>query len=334
MTDDAAPPGADGAAGDDDGLLQIADLYHYTAVDGLHGILEDKQLWATHARYLNDTQEFTYGLDIILDELTRILDEVRRVNANAGPSRPSSGPGEVSYDDLKTWFLEGVLSVLDPNFEDDEPDIAAKMRNGAERTATLALLEDMVTPFVACMSTERDQLSQWRGYARGGYCVRFDSGTLQSSMRQVDSAGVAVPGARRPYLMNVLYVAEDFRDKIRGAIMTILREYRDVKDSATEARDEFLGEMFLQGSRLKNRKFFEEAEYRIIVRGRETFRTPSRLGLTPRTAISFDPSAINEVIVGPSEFAAVRAASIRRYFDTTGEHKPEVSISEIPYRDL
>jgi hypothetical protein len=32
-------------------------LYHYTDQKGLLGILESKQLWATHYRYLNDTSE-------------------------------------------------------------------------------------------------------------------------------------------------------------------------------------------------------------------------------------------------------------------------------------
>ena len=40
-------------------------LYHYTNPQGLLGILESNCLWATSARYLNDSSEFSYGLGLI-----------------------------------------------------------------------------------------------------------------------------------------------------------------------------------------------------------------------------------------------------------------------------
>lgn len=36
-------------------------LYHYTNVNGLTGILSSESIWATNARYLNDTSELNYG---------------------------------------------------------------------------------------------------------------------------------------------------------------------------------------------------------------------------------------------------------------------------------
>jgi len=40
-------------------------LHHYTDREGLRGIVGNKQLWATHIRYLNDEREVEHGLDII-----------------------------------------------------------------------------------------------------------------------------------------------------------------------------------------------------------------------------------------------------------------------------
>src|ERR1041384_1576734 len=45
-------------------------LYHYTTQAGLLGIFETNCLWATSARYLNDSSEYLYGLGLISERLT------------------------------------------------------------------------------------------------------------------------------------------------------------------------------------------------------------------------------------------------------------------------
>jgi hypothetical protein len=42
-------------------------LYHYTTLDGLLGILDKKELWATGISYLNDTSEFEAGKNALFD---------------------------------------------------------------------------------------------------------------------------------------------------------------------------------------------------------------------------------------------------------------------------
>ena len=158
----------------------------------------------------------------------------------------------------------------------------------------VALAWDLITPFIACLSTERDQLSQWRGYARGGYSIRFNSRALQSSMRQVDKDGNVVKLEMEPFLMKVLYVADDFRDEIRDVVRSTIEARYAQKLGSDGGQAGTIGAIFVHGSRLKNRKFYEESEYRIIIDCRETFRTPSVLGFTPRTALSFDSSAIRQ----------------------------------------
>src|SRR5262245_39979140 len=39
------------------------ELYHYTGIRGLKGIINSQTLWATHYRYLNDTEEVTLFRD-------------------------------------------------------------------------------------------------------------------------------------------------------------------------------------------------------------------------------------------------------------------------------
>ncbi|WP_445163216.1 DUF2971 domain-containing protein [Mycobacterium sp. Dal123C01] len=309
-------------------ILETPDLYHYTSIDGLFGILEKKQLWATHASYLNDTGEFTYGLGIVLQELESYRKELNE--AQAARDEPLL--------DWRAGFIDNLLFAFDPSHETTfwTPGTSA-----AEKEAIVTRNLDLTTPFVSCLSTERDQLSQWRGYARGGYSIRFDSQALQSSVEQVDPNGKAVKSVSGPYLSEVLYDADESRKEIRR----LARAAVDAQYTKSLTTNMALPDLVLEptiailtlGSRVKNHKFHEESEYRIIiVPCIETFRQPSVLGITPRTALSFDTSAIKEIMVGPSAFGAARRASIRRYLTLNSDAYPnvEVSPSEITYREL
>jgi hypothetical protein len=44
-------------------------VYHYTSQKGLIGILTTKKIWATSIRYLNDSMEFLYTLNIMKDQI-------------------------------------------------------------------------------------------------------------------------------------------------------------------------------------------------------------------------------------------------------------------------
>ncbi len=45
-------------------------LYHYTSQEGLLGILDNRELWATKAHYLNDSKEFSYAIDLLNEVLS------------------------------------------------------------------------------------------------------------------------------------------------------------------------------------------------------------------------------------------------------------------------
>jgi hypothetical protein len=45
-------------------------LSHYTDASGLSGIVRSGSLWATHIYYLNDSQEFRYGSQVIHEYFT------------------------------------------------------------------------------------------------------------------------------------------------------------------------------------------------------------------------------------------------------------------------
>lgn len=52
-------------------------LYHYTTQDGLLGIINNREIWATHTQYLNDVREFTHAISIVQVELASMRSELR-----------------------------------------------------------------------------------------------------------------------------------------------------------------------------------------------------------------------------------------------------------------
>jgi Protein of unknown function (DUF2971) len=69
-------------------------LYHYTDAGGLIGIIDSKTLWATDARYLNDTLEVEYARRLVRD----VLEDKR-----------DSQPSEVVRE-----FLESAIETFNP----------------------------------------------------------------------------------------------------------------------------------------------------------------------------------------------------------------------------
>jgi Protein of unknown function (DUF2971) len=54
-------------------LHLISPLYHYTDQKGFLGIVRTKTIWMTHTQYLNDRREFLHALDLVREEIKRLL---------------------------------------------------------------------------------------------------------------------------------------------------------------------------------------------------------------------------------------------------------------------
>ncbi len=63
-------------------------LYHYTTQSGLLGIIKSKEIWATHFRHLNDTQEFELARRLfdsrLQDSKHQLADKLRNALKNVG----------------------------------------------------------------------------------------------------------------------------------------------------------------------------------------------------------------------------------------------------------
>lgn len=112
-------------------------LWHYTDAAGLVGILTSERLWATQARFLNDSKEIAYGAEVATKALARH-----------------------NISGLKRETAQFVRGLGDPN--------KRILQDYFDKTLDI---------FVTCFCTKRDLLSQWRAYAGhdsvGGYAIGF-----------------------------------------------------------------------------------------------------------------------------------------------------------------
>ena len=111
-------------------------LHHYTTADGLKGIIENNQLWATSAYFLNDSAEITYGYGV----LKEVLDDWLAKNP-----RPEGSVTLGLARGLYRFFGEDLLN------------------------------RNMIRPiYLACFCEDDNLLSQWRTYGQsGGYSLGF-----------------------------------------------------------------------------------------------------------------------------------------------------------------
>ncbi len=126
-------------------------LYHYTTQTGLLGIIKSREIWATHTQYLNDRREFLHALDLVHEEITRLLDEAIT--------------GE--------WL-----------YRTDEPG-RARQQILLRMQQAVSMSPESINVCVCSFSEERDSLSQWRSYGgSSGFAIGFSGELLKAATEE------------------------------------------------------------------------------------------------------------------------------------------------------
>jgi len=125
-------------------------LYHYTAQEGLYGILTSSCIWATDYRFLNDTSERQHAVTLFAEAFSR--------QAAYGPATGLGADIKKHLSDRKQSSIEAALRSLDAYYVCFTKE---------ELNPQLPLTSDV--QFLG------DRLSQWRGYAqnRQGFSLGF-----------------------------------------------------------------------------------------------------------------------------------------------------------------
>ena len=121
-------------------------LYQYSDIGALCGLVKNRELWATHFRYLNDRKEFDLGLKYAIDF------------------------AKSQYERQNSFFVKKFLKTFcDIEEVCEEKHVLPFHRLGI---------------FARSFSSKCDLLSQWRGYGRGykSVCMGFSKDELEKSL--------------------------------------------------------------------------------------------------------------------------------------------------------
>ncbi len=320
---------------------EYSELMHYTTASGLDGIVSNGSLWATHAAFLNDSEEIKHFFDVRLPSLV-----IREVQERADDL--ARDPEKV-----KTIEADGGLDFL---VQQDTDSFVANLRK-----ETLKLNQPHI--FSMCAASQlrtlhNGLLSQWRGYGDdGGYAIIFDASEFEKLLRQ--------EGA------NFLYQYLNFADVFYNGVEAIsqpswpeVKEYESilkkgvahlVSGGRADEVDGFYNAVTGLSCIYKHWGFAEEKEIRVIAipmdtslaaeanaagdnRSQKPLKTLIRRGMPVHYIELFATEQkqnitklpIKRVIVGPHKDAEVRAIAVKRLLEMHG-YDADVVCSEIPY---
>jgi hypothetical protein len=163
--------------------------------------------------------------------------------------------------------------------------------------------------FVTSFCEERDLLSQWRGYAAGGFAVGFATDGLAA----LDGAPVA---AR---LVQVDYGAESGRRRLRG----LFEEIAAGGPYSREERERLARKVLLpEMACVKEPSFSEEKEWRLLVVEERAERILFRArptAVVPYVEVALpEPSPVCEVVIGPSVDQHMRRRGVEQLLARRG----------------
>jgi hypothetical protein len=320
------------------------ELFHYTGVVGLEGILRSQCLWASNPYFLNDDEEivlFHARLKHALEPLMRdILAEVKGdPHATERVCRRAGSDVQTATHNLCNGLFYRILGnryqspVIDPYV------VSFSVPSGSSGVA------------------EHGLLSQWRGYGHeGGYAIVFDRRELQSLV----SAEARHLGLEL-FLGEVVY--SDRLDDFTRGFDTSLQEIRQaVRTFLTTDEVHLLPDLqhliAISACRFKHWGFHEEKEVRLIVtllsqdeQNRQRLYGPVREAMprhqffrngTPVPTVHVFERGVGErrialpikrIVVGPHREKVKRRDALRIMLGGMGLDRVQVSISDIPFVD-
>ncbi|MFC0452189.1 DUF2971 domain-containing protein [Rhodococcus jostii] len=282
-------------------------LHHYTDSQGLLGILQNRNFWATDTRYLNDTQELRHGCETMVAALRKAADQ----QAPAG--------------------------------EDAEAKEAAVARTTALRFTATALARGQLfdtSPhggaYVTCFCEGGDQLGQWRGYGAngGGFAIGFRTDALAELAHELKPQGDDKATAPLPKPQRVLYHPKDLERRCATVVEKILSFGANAAPFSAGGFDAIY--ICLPAlAFMKHDAFQHENEWRVLLINRTNpnlkFRSGA-LGVIPYVEIGFPAHAVAEVVVGPGPHPELRKQAVEQLLDSEGYEKVPVRLSTVPYR--
>ena len=235
------------------------ELFHYTSISALKGILKSNSLWATQATHLNDSSEITILWPILEEQciayLKRSADEYLRLY-----------PKELE----KYNALGGTKKLA----ERDGRMIVGTMRELMLGSGSKA---GMGMTFIVSFTTHEEEyhrqngmLSQWRGYGNeGNVAIIFDAKELKRllnlEVKRFEYTSCLV--ADVIYCHEEVDIVEKFPtlfNELRQFSQKLIGGWNDCDEVLEKNLSNLSASLLPAFGRLKHQAFYEEKEYRIV----------------------------------------------------------------------
>lgn len=273
-------------------------LYHYTNAHGLFGMIESKKIWASSYRYMNDSQEFEYGFDLI-DEIYPKPDTY--------PFRSNiSDQSFAEHLRRKKWDYESDCLFVASFSEDANLLSQWRAYAGPHSGYTIGFrkneLENGGARLVVCEYNKERQKTVLKDLIDGDLPVLrapFEKGLKEQGKKELPDLAEYLNNVDETVL-KIAQVATSFKHKS----FCEEKEWRLV-----------IGPANIPSKRILYR--------------------PSDTVIIPYVEIDFTDSAlpIECIIVGPGPHQKRNEVSLRQMLSVSGYDNVDVSISDIPYRN-
>jgi hypothetical protein len=313
---------------------------HYTTYQGLFDILKDKQLWATHYRFLNDSSELEHGMPYI----DQIYGEAVKSSSHLDKKQRERYLNNI--EDLRDLWFSGIArkthipEFFFTSFCGIPPEI-----NDPDKLGSDGLL------------------SQWRGYGRdGGFAIVFDSLEIYQSYhrfpkncgKHTGKSSEDCEDCKIELSAKIMdEVVYDYQDgQLENRILCTAMEHvaKVVVDDDLKYKIEDIPSQTMNDNIIgiigtivltKHKGFKEEKEIRFAClnrfekreggyANRSPYETSIEFG-APRLKIDFSPSAIKKIIIGPQPNQEKIKVFINYYLESNDYHNVEIVSSEIPF---
>lgn len=321
------------------------ELWHYTTLEGLKGILLSHNFWATDYRYLNDSSEIIHSKSIVQKEvLPRVVQTIEQeCQKNDEAKKFTDGYGGI--DQLAKIETAETIEILYKSLLSSKPLKQVPF-----------VLSFCKVPMESTFLKRNGLLSQWRGYGKdGGYAVILDMGALNNEFKIEQKEFLhAISGVGEveyePDELKKNHIMRKNLDTISHFAYRVyrMRLYNENLELVTKELLEALSDCMML---LKHEGFKEENEYRFYTmtyeksekskldlddqkRSFKRIMTRDYNGTVVPYINLFEKSKtlpIKRICIGPNQNKELRKKSLETFLGTINLEHIEVIFSDIPY---
>lgn len=279
-------------------------VYHYTSPEALLNIIETHNLWFSEITYMNDESEIRYTFEL----LKELLEKYKL--------------------DINIEFKNAIISHM-----------ATRLQSPSDLWDYL----NRESRYVACFSTEKDELALWNYYTKtgnmAGYNIGFNVNKFVENIRsQLKKMHYFIYGKT----MCNKSKQEDF---LRKAIFEFNSLYKNVKsnDDKNNLIASFWGLIDLYSLFFKQPAFKNENEYRFVITeltdplqiNSQAFQIKHRIQngiIIPYINVEFSKECVQSIITAPTIRQAYHKAGIESLLLQNEYFQTKVETSNIPLR--